>query len=189
MAKVKRSNNEVYVYDSNDVLMGYGGVSRSSPLSNFYKTQFNYNGNEFPNSETAIMYTKAQTFGDQTTADKILKCKEPSGAKRLGRKVKPFEPNKWIESRDENVPKILYQKFTQNSKLKEWLISTGNAVLAEIAIEDSRGRIRYKDMLWGIGIGAHHKDIDKPNEWHKFGENYLGKTLMNVRQTIVNEFN
>lgn len=185
--KVKITEKEVYVYDHKDTLIGYGGVGKASPLSNFYETEFSYSGHKFNCSEVAIMWTKADTFGDKTTADKLLTCRSPSVAKRLGRGVKPFDPKVWVEARNERVPKILYEKFTQNTKLKEWLLSTGNAVLAEVGIEDSRGRIRYKDPIWGITIGPSHKDIKTPEKWQKYGQNFLGKTLMTVRQTIVNE--
>ncbi|CAG2173814.1 unnamed protein product, partial [Oppiella nova] len=185
--KVDRKTNEVYVYSSDGQLVGYGGISKSSPLSNFYKTSFTYSGHRFQYSECAIMYEKAITFGDHKTADNVLKCTTPAAAKRLGRRVKPFDPKKWRDVRDEKVPQILYEKFTQNQTLKDWLISTSGAVLAEIAIQDITGRIKYKDRIWGVTIGQYHQDIDKPSLWHKYGDNFLGNTLMSVRQTILDE--
>ncbi|CAG2110572.1 unnamed protein product, partial [Medioppia subpectinata] len=222
--KKMRIGNDVSVYSSDGQMLGYGGVSNASPLSNFYKTSFTYSGHHFEYSECAIMYEKAITFGDQMiplsnfyktsftysghhfeysecaimyekaitfgdqiSADKVLKCRTPWMAKRLGREVKPFDPKKWVEARDQRVPQILYAKFTQNATLKEWLLSTGSAVLAEIAVQDIAGHITYEDPIWGICIGAYHKDIDRPSEWHKYGENFLGKTLVSVRQTIANE--
>jgi len=63
--------------------------------------------------------------------------------------------------------------------LKDWLLSTGVSVLAEIAIEDGKGRIRYKDLIWGIGIGPNNKDIDQPDQWHNYGEKLLGNDIRN----------
>lgn len=184
MSKVHRNNKEVYVYNENNDLIGYGGVSKLSPLSNFYTSEFWFSGHKFEFAESAIMYVKAITFNDHNIASKLLQCKEPREAKRLGRSVQNFDPNAWVRARDEKVPEILFQKFTQNNDLKQWLLSTGDSVLAEIAIEDKNKRIRYKDLIWGIGIGPNHRDIDKPDQWFKYGENFLGKTLMSVRDRI-----
>ena len=63
MSKIKKNDKEVQVYDDEDRLIGYGGVSRSSPLSNFYESEFTYSGHKFNFSEVAIMWTKAETFG------------------------------------------------------------------------------------------------------------------------------
>ncbi|CAG2102425.1 unnamed protein product, partial [Medioppia subpectinata] len=179
--------NDVSVYSSDGQMLGYGGFSNASPLSNFYKTSFTYNGHHFEYSECAIMYEKAITFGDQITADKVLKCRSPWMAKRLGREVKPFDAHKWVEARDQRVPQILYAKFTQNPALKKWLLSTGSAVLAEVAAQDIAGHMKYQDPIWGVCIGAYHKDILWPTEWHRYGHNFLGNTLVSVRQTIAHE--
>ncbi|XP_054155553.1 N-glycosidase YbiA-like [Oppia nitens] len=187
MTRVECKSNNVFVYSTDNQLIGYGGISRTSPLSNFYKTSFMYGGHQYTYAECAIMYEKAVTFNDTKTAELILKCTQPAAAKRLGRRIKPFDPKTWIEVRNEKVPKILYEKFTQNAELKEWLISTGSAVLAEISTENKDGSMRYSDKVWGIGIGPSHKDIDKPMQWHKYGNNFLGKTLMKVRQMIVDD--
>jgi ribA/ribD-fused uncharacterized protein len=184
MSKVERNNKEVYVYNSNNELIGYGGVSNSSPLSNFYSSEFFFDGHKFMFAESAIMYIKAITFNDHKIASKLLSCNEPKEAKRLGRLVQNFDPNIWVRVRNEKVPQILFEKFSQNHELKQWLLSTGDSVLAEIAIEGKKRNIRYKDLIWGIGIGPHHQDIDKPHEWFKYGENFLGKTLMSVRNRI-----
>ena len=189
MARVVKSGKEVRVYDKDDQLIGYGGVGNDSPLSNFYESPFTYAGHEFSYAECAIMWTKAVTFGDQSAAGKLLTCTAPNVAKRLGRSVKPFDPDVWVKARDEKVPEILYAKFTQNSELKQWLLGTGSAVLAEVAIEDSNGRVRYKDPIWGVAIGPSHKDIAVPDCWHKYGGNFLGKTLMTVRKRIAEEVN
>lgn len=187
MARADIKGTEVHVYDSHGKLIGYGGVSQSAPLSNFHRSDFQYLGHKWKFGEAAIMYEKALCFGDTNVADLILRCNEPKDAKRLGRMVKNFQPDKWILTRDTKVPEILYAKFSQNEKIKNWLLSTGDAMLAEIAMEDSNHRIRYKDPIWGITIGPHHGDITRPHEWHKHGENFLGRTLMLVRERIRNE--
>jgi len=184
MSKVQRNNKEVYVYNSNNEMIGYGGISDSSPLSNWYRSEFFFDGHKFMFAESAIMYVKAISFNDHKIASKLLSCNEPRAAKRLGRLVQNFDPNLWVRVRNEKVPQILFEKFSQNDYLKQWLLSTGDSVLAEIAIEDSKRKIRYKDLIWGIGIGPHHQDIDKPHQWFKYGENFLGKTLMSVRSRI-----
>lgn len=178
---------EVFIYDDSDKLIGYGGVTKVSPLSNFYNSSFEYENITWPFAEAAIMWTKAQCFNDEEIAKLLLNVKTPGAAKKLGRKVKGFDPKKWIECRNEKVPQILFAKFS-TSELKEWLLGTGNAKLAEIAIENrTTKRISYSDRIWGVKLGPSSKEILNPDEWDKFGENFCGKTVMKVRERLRNE--
>jgi hypothetical protein len=43
------------------------------------------------------MYKKAMFFGDEKSAAMILQAKSPSTAKSLGRKVKNFDAEKWLD--------------------------------------------------------------------------------------------
>lgn len=58
-------NNTIYFYGS------------SEPFSNWYKCNFNIGNVVFNCSEQALMYSKALSFKDTETAEKILKTKNP----------------------------------------------------------------------------------------------------------------
>lgn len=74
--------------------------------------------------------------------------------------VKPIE--NWDEIKDQIMEIAVFAKFKQNKKLKDLLLSTGNAELVENS---------PRDYYWGIG-----KDGK--------GKNMLGKILMKVRELL-----
>jgi ribA/ribD-fused uncharacterized protein len=44
-------------------------------------------------------------------------------------------------------------KFSQNERLKTFLLNTGNRVLVEAS---------PRDRIWGIGMGASNPDVENP---------------------------
>ena len=175
--------NEVLVFH-NKILTGYGAFGKKSPLSNSYLCNFNYCHIDWNASETAIMWDKAIFFNDYEAAEAILRSSGPEEARRIGKTVKNFNDYAWKWRIKIKVPEILYEKFSQNEKLKYWLLNTGDARLAQIAKIDSDGNIIQCDRIWGIGIGPNHPDITDPSKWNQFGINFLGKTLIDIRNKL-----
>lgn len=143
--------------------------------SNWYRCQFKDNDGIIYNcTEQYIMYKKAELFGDMKTAEEILKTFQPRFQKSLGRKVKNFDEEVWIKNRE----KIAYEgnllKYQQNSRLKKLLINTYPKEIVEC---------NPHDRIWGIGLAESDPDILKTELW---GENLMGKTLMKVRETLMN---
>jgi len=66
-----------------------------------------------------------------------------------------------------------FAKFSQNEKLKTFLLNTGTRVLVEAS---------PYDKIWGIGLSADQENIENPLTWN--GENLLGFALMEVRDLI-----
>ena len=124
-----------------------------------------------------MMYKKAVCFGDDESAAQILKTQDVSEIKALGRMVAGYDDNLWSGIRQVVVYQGLLEKFTQNNKLKNKLLKTGNSVLAECAV---------KDTIWGIGLSMKDPDRLKTAKWK--GKNLLGYTLMMVRETINGSF-
>lgn len=142
-------------------------------LSNWYHSEFMIDYIGFSSMEQYMMFRKAMLFSDKEIADKILKTNDVRYIKELGRKVRNFDDNIWVQHREEIVYTGLYAKFSQNAKLKEKLLKTGDAILAECAVNDK---------IWGIGLSMTDKRNQNPNEWR--GLNLLGKNLMKVRQEL-----
>jgi ribA/ribD-fused uncharacterized protein len=82
----------------------------------------------------------------------------------------------WNQHRREIVMAGNYQKFTQNTALREFLLTTGDRVLVEAS---------PLDKIWGIGLAADHVDAPQPEKWP--GLNLLGFALMQVRDRIRQE--
>lgn len=130
-------------------------------LSNFFPAEVTYNGLTFQNNEAAFQAQKTFSPEEQTAFSDL----DPRTAKRRGRHVRLRTD--WEDVKDGIMEDIVRAKFTQNPKLGEQLLSTGNAVLIE-------GNT-WNDRYWGVDArsGA--------------GKNHLGKILMKVRSELQKE--
>lgn len=142
-------------------------------LSNWYLSNFSADGVTFSSMEQFMMYKKAVCFEDDEIAARILKTKEVSEIKALGRRVAGYDDNIWNGVRQIIVYQGLIEKFMQNEELKDKLLKTGKSILAECAV---------KDTIWGIGLSMNDPDRFEIAKWK--GQNLLGYTLMMVREAI-----
>lgn len=142
-------------------------------LSNWYLSNFIIEGMLFSSMEQYMMYKKAMCFDDQLVASKILETKDVAEIKALGRQVSNYNDSIWNGMRQILIYEGLLAKFTQNEDLKEKLISTGDAILAECAV---------KDRIWGIGLSMTSPKRLDIYQWN--GQNLLGYALMLVRNRI-----
>ena len=126
---------------------------------------------EFVNCEQYMMYCKAALFGDADIAVKIMKTSDPKIIKSLGRKVKNYDDKLWNENKYKIVVNGNYFKFSQSTHLKSLLLNTGTKILVEAA---------PYDRIWGIGYSKTEALSNKDN----WGENLLGKALMEVRSKL-----
>lgn len=145
-------------------------------LSNWYLSPFTVNGIGFSSMEQYMMYAKAICFGDQDIADRILDTDDVAEIKALGRMVKNYDDHFWSGVRQISVYEGLYAKFSQNAELKTQLLATGDAVLAECAVQD---------RIWGIGLSMHDPNRLDRNAWR--GQNLLGYALMMTRDKLMKE--
>ncbi len=140
-------------------------------LSNFYPCKFEFNGKMFHFSEQCFMYQKALLFNDFEVASQILNETDVRKIKALGRKVKDFDNELWDKHKEDFMYNACYAKFSQNDKLKEFLLNTGNCEIVEASPVDN---------IWGIGFSS-DKAMENIGKW---GQNLLGKTLMKVREVL-----
>ena len=111
-------------------------------------------------------------FSDPETAQAIVDSKATGNEdltriKKLGRQVKNFDPDVWQENRWAIVLRGNRLKFTDPS-LDNKLLRTDNKTLVEAS---------PYDKIWGIG----YEEKDALRNKHSWGENILGKILMEVR--------
>jgi ribA/ribD-fused uncharacterized protein len=124
-------------------------------------------------AEQFMMYCKAGRFHDTNTQRLVLATNNPKEQKRLSRLTKGFDAASWDEIKSDVVIAGNLAKFGQNKALKEVLLSTGRCILVEAASEDS---------VWGIGFTA--EEARRMNNEERWGENRLGKALMEVRSRL-----
>ena len=160
--------NKIICFHNPDEENGY--------LSNWYLSSFKIDEIEYTSMEQYMMYQKAICFKDYEIAKKILKTDNVAEIKTLGRKVSNYDDHIWNGVRQVIIYEGLLQKFLQNEELKNQLLSTKNAILAECAV---------KDTIWGIGLSMKDENRFDKSKWR--GTNLLGYTLMLVRKQILED--
>lgn len=123
-------------------------------LSNFYEAPLKYNGLIFPSAESAFQAMKCPERASEFCGI------SPSDAKRLGRSVKLRSD--WNNVREQIMYEICFAKFSQNARLKQKLLATGEVLLVE-------GN-HWHDTFWGVCNGQ--------------GANKLGQILMRIRDEL-----
>lgn len=147
-------------------------------LSNWYLSKFVLGEITFSSMEQYMMYEKAQTFGDQKIADQILMTDQVGKIKSLGRSVRHYQEVVWNGVRQIRIYEGLLAKFGQNQELLEKLLETGDAILAECAVQD---------RIWGIGLSMKDEKRFDMQAWK--GQNLLGYALMEARSRLKRERN
>lgn len=142
-------------------------------LSNWYLSDFTVDGVDYTSMEQYMMYKKAEFFGDTEIGIKILNTNDVAEIKKLGRQVRNYNDSMWAGVRQIIVYLGLIEKFRQNPHLLKLLKDTGNALLAECAVQD---------RIWGIGLSM--TDADRFNIYKWRGTNLLGYSLMLVRDSL-----
>lgn len=160
------------------VITFYHEYEKDGYLSNWYESApFAFEGCTFATSEHWMMWQKACVFGSWDIAEQILSLprSEQGKVKWLGRnKVTGFDPGVW-DAVDLQLMRVgLRQKFLQNQRLFNDLLSTGSAVLGEAA--------GTRDTKWGVGFDKHNPKLADPANW--YGDSLLGRTLMEVRSEL-----
>ncbi|WP_316012930.1 NADAR family protein [Roseobacter sp. HKCCA0434] len=143
------------------------------PFSQWHMSNFKLWGKKFACAEQAMMYAKANLFGDGNIAGEILRADEPGRQKALGRKVRGFDDAIWDAERVRIVAEVNLAKFEQNRGLRRRLLNTGQQPMAEAS---------PLDFIWGIGLDATNASQTPSDQWP--GKNLLGRILMGVRTVI-----
>lgn len=142
-------------------------------FSQWYDCHFEVEGVEYHTTEQYMMASKARMFGDEEVFQEIMAAASPSEYKDLGRKVHGFEQARWDAAKYDIVVEGNKAKFSQNPELKAFLLSTGDALIAEAS---------PYDKIWGIGLDRETAQQGSANQWQ--GENLLGCALMEVRDWL-----
>ena len=147
-------------------------------LSNWYLSDFLVEGIEFSSMEQYMMYKKASLFKDKDIASQIMETSNVGKIKSYGRSVSNYNDTVWNGMRQLIIYKGLIEKFKQNDDLKQKLLDTGDAILAECAVQDK---------IWGIGISMTDPNKNDLTKWR--GQNLLGFSLMLVREELQSSLN
>ena len=142
-------------------------------FSQWYPAPFEVEGMRFPTAEHYMMWRKARLFEDDQTAAAVLAAGSPAAAKKLGRAVRNFSEEVWVQQRFQIVVRASVAKFGRNSELRAYLLGTKDRVLVEAS---------PVDRVWGIGLDAMSEHAKNPLLWR--GLNLLGFALMQARTEL-----
>lgn len=165
-------------WQETDFLFFWGHANRieklaKSCLSQWYPASFIVDGAYYNCAEQYMMAEKARLFGDESVRSQILSEYHPMAIKKLGRKVRNYDDAVWKARRFDVVVEGNMAKFSQNSKLGDFLLETGEKILVEASPNDN---------VWGIGLDENSVDASCPCKWK--GTNLLGFALMEVRDRL-----
>ena len=169
-------------YSRDDFVFFWGHTDRKedvnkSCLSQWYMCSFVVDNVSYNCAEQFMMAEKARIFGDDDTWQQIMASYDPMTIKKLGRKVRNFNAYVWKKNCQQIVKRGNLAKFSQNQKLLEYLLGTGDKILVEAS---------PKDTIWGIGLAEDASEASNPRLWQ--GENLLGFALMEVRDMLKGRF-
>lgn len=170
--KVEKKDKVKYLFFWGHAASKDGSVTKSC-FSQWWPAAFVVDGVRYATAEHWMMANKAGLFGDKEILEKVLTAKSPADAKKLGRKVKNFDPKVWDENCFDIVCEGNYYKFSQHPDLKEFLLNTKDKVLVEASPVDN---------IWGIGMAQDNDHAENPRLWK--GSNLLGFALMEVRDRL-----
>ena len=145
-------------------------------LSNWSEHSINCDDKIYKTAEHLFMYRKAMLMGDKFAANRILLAKTPHQVKAIGRSVTNWDETKWRELREKIMFDVLLLKANQHTEVRDRLIETAGAIIAEAS---------PYDMIWGIGCTEDDVAAREAENWK--GLNLLGKAWMKVRELILLE--
>jgi ribA/ribD-fused uncharacterized protein len=149
----------------------YGGA-----FSQWAFSPFTVNGIVYKTAEHYMMWYKDQVFGGKLS-HLILATDHPREVKQLGREIEGFDVDRWNAVARQGVFRGNMAKFTQNPLMMFQLMETYGTTLVEAS---------PTDVIWGIGLAQDDPlRFDRKN-WR--GTNWLGETLMEVRESLVLAF-
>lgn len=127
----------------------------------------------FSHAEQYMMAGKSALFGDYETLSRIMDAAHPRDQKELGRLVRGFDADAWNQHARAIVYRGNMAKFSWDTDLRDYLLATGDRHLVEGA---------WYDPVWGVALAWDDDRILDSVNWK--GTNWLGETLMRVRQDL-----
>lgn len=146
------------------------------PLSQWYQSPFEDGDMKFCCCEQAMMYRKAELFGDTESMKLIMATSNPREHKKLGRQVKGFDPAIWEQHNRKIILHNNILKFKSSDFLRGILLKSGDLVFVEASPWDT---------IYGIGRGLDWPQLADDSTWR--GQNLLGLCLTETRNILRQE--
>lgn len=146
------------VLQREDFVFFWGHIARAEKqmkacLSQWYPCSFLIDDIYYNCAEQFMMAEKARLFHDEDTLQKIMQAYDPMEQKKMGRRVQGYDDALWKEHCFDIVVRGNVAKFSQNVKLRDFLLSTGNKILVEAS---------PKDNVWESDLTKSHLMLSIP---------------------------
>ena len=150
--------------------------SRTDPLSNFYRCEFEHRDLHFHSAEQCYQYFRALSWGDKILARKIHTTRDPFKCFLLGQSsLCRFNRQFWrAKGALRCMQEAVRAKFSSNDTLRNYLTDTGDSVICHAG---------NKDRYWGVGLKYEDPNVFIRGRWK--GRNEMGKVLTRVRQELL----
>jgi ribA/ribD-fused uncharacterized protein len=166
-------------------VLPFFGTTNQFPFSNHAATPLHYKDVRYHTSEHAYMAAKARYFQRNDLLEAVRTIQSPKWLKstftqdfRLKQQAHPSTPmgRAWEKAKPEFMKDIVNQKFAENPAARDVLLRTGDQYLVEAS---------PRDKYWGIGMSPEDSKIQLGPENAAYGENRLGRILMNARDELL----
>jgi ribA/ribD-fused uncharacterized protein len=174
LVSVAEAKNRIKAAEKEPVIVFEGTESDDyGYLSLDWAITIEFNTTMYHSAKQAIYAELAKFFNDEVHLPQLLAAKTADEINYSLEDV-PGENNedKWNEQLRKLIYDVNLAKFKQYPELAGKLVETKNAVL---------GAYLPGDSVIGIGVSIENVDAKDPSKW---GENVLGKALMNVRDVL-----
>ena len=159
---------------SNGVTLFYTSMS---PFSNMYRVNFNLDDADWICTEQYYSYKMAQHAGDPIAMRDIRNAQSGRECKAITKRLTELDRQRWNECAPEVLSNAVRAKFTQNQRLRDLLIDTGENILGEANPHCS---------YWGIGKSMKKREAFDHKSWPE-GSNVMGQILMDLREQLKND--
>lgn len=165
------------------LLIPFFSTVNKFPFSNMAAVDVDFGGRKFHSSEQAYLFYQAMAYQLPEVAVEILCIACPKQAARFFRshpQVAPIRHNpqnplyqKWVRSQRGIMERILSAKFKTSGPARDALLASHPSYLVEAS---------PSDRFWGAGLQANDPRLQQGPAHPSWGENYLGRLLMRVRE-------
>jgi len=172
--KVEVYDDGIWVYNHDEKLIGYIGLNKNSPLSFSFRKHFYAPEGVFT---VGRFYERNETFWLLHEYHGLKIGGVPNQSSPEDRKYLKMS---FDDYRDKKLREMLQIMFTQDLEMKEWLLSTDDAILGMSEPDDKFGlgnEILLDDKCFS-------SQLKKPWTWRNFGQNIVGIMVMGIRHEL-----
>ena len=149
---------------------GWAFQSHNAFPSNMAKCTIRDDEHDYHYSEQLYWFYCAEDAGDQQSMTLLRECKNGYDAKQIGYSIK--KSKRWPNLREPTMNKVTKMKYNQNNELRDELINLKGTLYEATT-----------DKFFGTGLTIAQKDKFGTEE--QPGENKLGNTFMNTRDSYI----